>query len=78
MSSQAPQCAPRTSKTSTNARTQGITPNPLGLTHREHVARCNVLSSKLVVATHYYNEDLVTRLGLLDDFHWLFTRGGMG
>jgi len=33
---------------------------PFGLTHPEHVARYNVLSSKLGFATRYYNEDLLT------------------
>ena len=36
------------------------------------------MSSKLVVATRYYDEDLFTRFGLLDDIHWSFALGGMG
>ena len=32
----------------------------------------------MVVATHYYDEDLLARLGLLDDIYWLFAMGGMG
>jgi len=31
----------------------------------------------MVVATRYYDEDLSARLGMLDDIHWLFVRGGM-
>jgi len=27
--------------------------------------------------THYFDEDLSTSLGLLDDIYWLFARGGM-
>jgi len=49
-SSQTPQRPPLTSQTSTNARNQGNIPKPLGLTHPKHIARYNVLSSKLVVA----------------------------
>jgi len=32
----------------------------------------------MVVATRYYDGDLLARLGTLDDIHWLFARGGMG
>jgi len=32
----------------------------------------------MVVATRCYDEDLLARLGMLDDITWLFTRGGMG
>jgi len=27
--------------------------------------------------TRYYDEDLLARLGILDDIRWLFARGGM-
>jgi len=30
------------------------------------------------VATRYYAEELLARLGMLDDNQWLFARGGMG
>jgi len=32
----------------------------------------------MVVTTCYYNEELLGRLGLLDDIQYLFARGGMG
>jgi len=32
----------------------------------------------MVVATRYYDEDLLTRLGISDDICWLFARGGIG
>ena len=51
-------------------RKLGNIPNPLGLTHPEHVARYNVLSSKIVISTQYYDEDLLTQLSLLDNIHW--------
>ena len=53
-------------------------PNPLVLTNPEHVARYNAFSSKLVVATCYFDEDLLIGLGLLDAICWLFAHGGMG
>ena len=58
-------------------RNRGNIPNPLGLTHPEHVVRYNVLGM-LVVATHYYDEDSLTRLDLLDDIRWLFAWEGIG
>jgi len=75
--SQAPLRVSQTSRTSSNIRNRGNISNPLGLTHPKHVARYNVLSSKVVVATHYYDENLLTRLDLLDDISWLFARGGL-
>jgi len=30
------------------------------------------------VATHYYDEELLGRLGLLDDIRWLFGWGSIG
>ena len=67
--SQAPKRAPQTCLTPTNARNQDNFPNPLGLTNSDHIATYNVLSSKLVVATCYYDEDLLIQLGLLDCIH---------
>jgi len=32
----------------------------------------------MVVATRYYDEELLARLGMLDDIRWLFVRGGIG
>jgi len=32
----------------------------------------------MVVATRYYDEDLLARLGILDDICWLFVRGAVG
>ena len=57
---------------------EGDPPNPLGLTNPEHIARYSVLSRKLVVTTHYFDEDLLTSLELLDDIRWLFARQAMG
>ena len=31
-----------------------------------------------VVATRYYDENLLAQLGMLDDIRWLFAGGGMG
>jgi len=50
----------------------------LGLIDPKHIARYNNLNSKLVVTTYYYDEDLLARVGLLDDIRWLFARGHMG
>jgi len=30
------------------------------------------------VATHYYDEDLLVQMCLIEDIRWLFARGGMG
>jgi len=49
----------------------------LGLTHLDNFARYNCLNERVVVATRYYDEDLLARLRMLDDIHWLFARGGM-
>ena len=59
-------------------RARGNILHPLGLTHPVHVARYNCLNEHAVVTTRYYDEDLLARLGILDDIHWLFARGGMG
>jgi len=32
----------------------------------------------MVLATRYYDEELLACLGMLDDIMWLFTRGGIG
>ena len=76
-SSQAPPWPQWTSRTSTNARARGHILHPLGLTHLDHVARYNYLNEPVAVATRYYDEDLLAWLGMLDDIHWLFARGGM-
>ena len=44
---------------------RGNIPQPLGLTHPDHVARYNYLNDRMVVATRYYDEDLLARLGML-------------
>jgi len=62
---------------STNVHARGNVPHPLGLTHPDHVAGYNCLNEYVVVATKYYDEDLLARLGMLDDIHWLFAKGGM-
>ena len=47
------------------------------MTHLDHVARYNCLNEHVIVATRYYDEDLLARLGMLDDIRWLFARGVM-
>jgi len=47
------------------------------LTNPDHVARYNFLKERMVVAPRYYDEELLARLGMLDDIRWLFARGGM-
>jgi len=32
----------------------------------------------MIVATRYYDEELLAGLGILNDIRWLFARGGMG
>ena len=59
-------------------RAQGDVHNPLSLTNLDHVAGYNCLNERMVVATQYYDEELLARLGMLDDIRWLFARGGMG
>jgi len=31
----------------------------------------------MVMETQYYDEELLARLGMLDDIRWLFAQGGM-
>jgi len=62
---------------STNVCAGGNILCPLSLTHHDHITRYNYLNEHVVVATRYYDEDLLARLGILDDIHWLFARGGM-
>ena len=62
---------------STNARARGNILHPLDLTHPDHIARYNCLNEHVVVATRYYDEDLLASLGILDDIYWLFASGGM-
>ena len=69
-SSQAPPQPQITSRTSTNMRARGNILHPLGLTHPDHIARYNSLKECVVVATRYYDEDLLTPLGMLDDIRW--------
>jgi len=44
----------------------------------DHVARYNCLNERMVVATRYYDERLLARLGMLDNIRWLLAPGGMG
>jgi len=67
----------QTSRTSIDARMQGTAPHPFGLTNSDHIARYNALSSRRIVATRYFDDDLLTNLGLMDNIHWLFARGGL-
>ena len=53
-------------------------PHLLGLTNPDHVGRYNCLNERMVMATRYCDEDLLSRLGMSDDIRWLFARGGMG
>jgi len=59
-------------------RNRGNIPHPLGLTNPQQITGYNASSSKLLVATRHYDEDVSNHLGLLDDMRWLFARGGMG
>jgi len=45
-----------------------------GYTNANHVARYNGLGSSLVVDTCYFNKNLLTCFGLMDDIHWLFAQ----
>jgi len=48
------------------------------LTHLDHVARYDGLNGHMVVATGYYDKELLAWIGMLDDIRWLFIRGSMG
>ena len=48
----------------------------LEVTHPNHVARYNCLNERVLVATRYYDEDLLAQLGMLDDIRWLLARVG--
>jgi len=48
------------------------------LSHPDHVARYSCLNKCIIAATRYYDEELLARLGMLDDIRRLFARGGMG
>lgn len=41
----------------------------------DHIAKYNCLSSRVIVATRYYGEELSNQLRLLNDIWWLFVRG---
>ena len=43
-----------------------------------HIECYNYLSSRIAVATIYYDKELLVQLELLDDIRWLFTRDEMG
>jgi len=66
-SSQAPPQPQRISETSTNAHARGNIPHPPGLTNHNHVARYNCLNERMVVATRYYDDELLACLGMFDD-----------
>jgi len=72
-SSKAPSQPQQTTRTSTSARAQVNIPHHIGLTNPDHVTRHNCLNECMVVATRYYDEGLLARLGMLDDIRWLFT-----
>jgi len=76
-SSQAPPRATRATQTF-RASAQGNAPHPLRLVNPSHIKHFICLSSRSVVATHYYDEELLVQMGLLEDIRWLFARGGMG
>jgi len=71
-SSQVPTRPQRISQTSANARDQGNIPHCLSLMHLDHVARFTCLNERMVVATRYYEEELLAQLRMLDDIRWLF------
>jgi len=58
--------------------TQGNIPHPLGLTNPDHVATYACMNERMVMATHYYDEQLLRYLEMLDNIWWLFARGRMG
>jgi len=66
-SSQEPTWSQRPSRTSTNACAQGNIPHPIGLTNPDHVTRYNCLNERMVVANRYCDEELLARLGMLDE-----------
>jgi len=66
-SSPAPPQPQRASRTLTNAHVRGNIPHPPIFTHPDQVARYNCLNKRMVVVTRYYDEDLLARLGILDD-----------
>ena len=53
--------------TSQTACARGNIPHPLGLTHPHRIARYNCLTEHKVVATRYYDEELLAWLGMLGD-----------
>ena len=73
--SQAPLGPQRTPRTFTNARAQGNVPHSFSLTNLEHIAGYTYLNEGIVMATNYYDKDLLGRFGLLDDIRWLFALG---
>ena len=73
-SSQAP---PQPQRASRTTRARGNIPHPLDLTHLDNVARYNCLNERMVMATRYYDEDLLAQVKMLDDIRWLFLRCGM-
>jgi len=77
-SSQALSWPQQTSRTSTIIWAQGNIPYPLSLTNPDHVARYAYLNECMVMAIHYYDEELLGHLVMLDDILWLFVRGSMG
>lgn len=74
---QAPSRPQRSSRTSTNAQARGKVPHPLVLTNPKHIVGYTCLNERIVVATRYYDEELLGHLGLLDDIRWLFAWEGM-
>ena len=76
-SSQAPPRAIRATQTS-GPSAEGNALHPLSLVNPSHIERFNCLSSRSIVATRYYDEELVIQMCLLDDIRWLFVRGRMG
>jgi len=74
-SSQAP---PQPRRVSWTTRARGNILHPLDWTHPNDFARCHCLNERTVVAIRYYDEELLARLGMLDDIRWLIARGAMG
>jgi len=76
-SSQALPQVRRATRTS-SASARGNNPHPLGLVNPSHIECFNNLSSRFVVATRYYDKELLVQMSLLEDIRRLFARGGMG
>ena len=53
-------------------------PYPLSLVNPSRIDQFYCLSIRSVIATHYYAEELLVQIGLLEDIRWLFAKGRIG